>query len=253
LTAAPAQALETSAPRSVAAPRPSLAQSRLERPAPHRDLCTDCGLSRTRDPKRCGTACQFIAPRHAELERSVHGRARDHEDHDELLFGPHLEMLRARLTPEAEGAQWTGITTRIAARLLETGAVDAVLATASDDDDRWRPKPVLVTRPEDMAACRGMKMGFSPLLELLDEVEARGYARIAVVGIPCQVHALRAIEQQLGLEALYVIGTPCSDNTSTERFHEFLSLLTDRPGEVEYLEFLPDYRVELRFAAAPRA
>jgi coenzyme F420 hydrogenase subunit beta len=230
----------------VPAPRPVSASP------PHRDLCTDCGLSRTRDPGRCGQACQFIAPRHAELERQVHGRTRKHDDRNETYFGPHLEMLRARRVRPSAGAQWTGITTRIAERLLETGAVEAVLATASDPEDRWRPRPVLVTRPEDMAACRGMKMGFSPLLELLDDVEAAGIRRLAVVAIPCQVHALRAIEKQLGLDALYVIGTPCSDNTTTERFHEFLSLLTDRPSEVEYLEFLPDYRVELRFGDGER-
>ena len=36
--------------------------------ARHRDLCTDCGISRTSAPERCGRACQFINPRYAELE-----------------------------------------------------------------------------------------------------------------------------------------------------------------------------------------
>jgi len=44
-----------------------------------------------------------------------------------------------------------------------------------------------------------------------------------------------------------VIGTPCSDNTTTERFHEFLALLSDRAETIEYLEFRADYHVELRF------
>jgi coenzyme F420 hydrogenase subunit beta len=61
------------------------------------------------------------------------------------------------------------------------------------------------------------------------------------------VHALRALEQELGLERLYVIGTPCSDNTTTAHFHQFLALLTDRPDDVTFLEFMPDYHVELRF------
>jgi len=216
-------------------------------PAAHRDLCTDCGLSRTSDAVRCGSACQFIRPRHAELERRVHGRARSTDRGDELHFGPYLEMARARRRRPAPGAQWTGIATRLGERLLESDRVDAVLATASDPDDRWRPRPVMVTRAEGMAACRGMKMGFSPLLALLDRVREAGVRRLAVIGIPCQVHALRAIERELGLEALYVIGTPCSDNTSTERFHRFLDLLTDRPEEVTYLEFCTDYRVEMRF------
>ncbi len=220
-------------------PSPALREARP------RDLCTDCGISRTSEPQRCGRACQFIHPRYEELERAVHGRVRGSEG-DERFFGPHLAMLRARLAPARPGAQWTGIATRLGERLLETGAVDAVLATASAPGDRWAPRPVLVTRPEEMAQCRGMKMGYSPLLALLDEVAARGYRRVAVIGIPCQVHALRALEAELGLERLYVIGTPCSDNTTTERFHQFLALLAERPEDVTYLEFRADYHVELR-------
>ncbi|MDF1501845.1 Coenzyme F420 hydrogenase/dehydrogenase, beta subunit C-terminal domain [Roseisolibacter sp. H3M3-2] len=212
-----------------------------------RDLCTDCGISRSSHAARCGAACQFVHPRHASLERQVHGRARDAARGDEAHFGPYLEMWRARLAAPRAGAQWTGLTTRLAERLLEEGLVDAVIATASADDDRWAPVPVLVTEARGMARCRGMKMGYSPVLALLDEAAARGYRRLAVVGVACQVHALRALEASLGLERLYVIGTPCSDNTTTARFHDFLALLTDRPASVTYLEFMPDMHVELRF------
>jgi len=172
-----------------------------------RDLCTDCGISRTDDPKRCGRACQFIRPDHPGLERRVHGRERDPARPDELHFGPFRRMLRASLVEPRAGAQWTGIATRIAARLLETGSVDAVLGPARE----------------------------------------RGYRRLAIVGIPCQVYALRALEAELGFERLYVIGTPCSDNTTTENFHRFLALLDERPGTIAYLEFRADYHVELRF------
>ena len=217
-------------------------------PAAPRGLCTDCGVSRTAAPERCGHACQFIRPDYPALETQVHGRARDAARPDELFFGPFRRMLRAELARPAPGAQWTGITTRIAERLLETGAVDAVLTMGADPTDRWRPVPVLVTDPADMAACRGMRMGYAPLLALLEPARARGYTRLAVVGIPCQVYALRALERELGFERLYVIGTPCSDNTTTENFHEFLALLTNKPDTVTYLEFRTDYHVELRFA-----
>ncbi|HKK34905.1 MAG TPA: Coenzyme F420 hydrogenase/dehydrogenase, beta subunit C-terminal domain [Paracoccaceae bacterium] len=217
---------------------------RLAEPAP-RDLCTDCGLSRTADPGRCGRACQSLTPDYSGLERQVHGRARG--EGDELFFGPYRRMVRARLTPPRDGAQWSGITTRLAERLLETGAVTGVLTVAPDPEDRWKPVPVLVEDPADLARCRGMRMGWAPLLALVEPAVAAGHKRLAVIGIPCQVHALRALEAELGLERLYVIGTPCSDNTTTERFHEFLALLSDRPETISYLEFRADYRVELRF------
>jgi coenzyme F420 hydrogenase subunit beta len=81
--------------------------------APHRKLCTDCGISRTSDPGRCGYACQFINPDYARLESAVHGRVRQTDGEIEPFFGVIKEMHQAALTPRRDGAQWTGITTRL--------------------------------------------------------------------------------------------------------------------------------------------
>jgi coenzyme F420 hydrogenase subunit beta len=234
--------------RAVAGRAPGWPVIPIRADAPARSLCTDCGVSRTDDPHRCGRACQFIQPDYPAAERRVHGRSRDAARGDELHFGPYEALWQARLKQAAPGAQWSGITTRLAQSLLERGEVQAVLTMARDPQDRWRPVPVLVTDPADLVHCRGMKMGYAPLLALLEPARARGITRLAVVGIPCQVYALRALEQELGFERLLVIGTPCSDNTPTERFHQFLSLLSDEPDTITYLEFKADYHVELRFA-----
>lgn len=215
--------------------------------ADYRDLCTDCGVSRTAAPKRCGQACQFIKPDYPAHEARVHGRSRDPERGDELFFGPYRRMLKASLTSPRRNAQWTGIASRIGERLLESGSVDAILTVAPDPEDRWKPVPVLVTEASGMAECRGMRMGYAPLLALLEPALKAGYRRLGIIGIPCQVYALRALEEELGFERLYVIGTPCSDNTTTERFHEFLALLSEAPETITYLEFRADYHVELRF------
>lgn len=90
-------------------------------------------------------------------------------------------------------------------------------------------------------------MGYAPLMALLEPAKTAGHRRIAVIGIPCQIYALRALEAELGFDRIYVIGTPCSDNTTTENFHDFLGRLTDAPETVTYLEFRADYHVELRF------
>jgi coenzyme F420 hydrogenase subunit beta len=212
-----------------------------------RDLCTDCGVSRSSDPRRCGRACQFIKPDYPKMEAHVHGRARNPLREDERFFGPYKRMVRAAMKRPREGAQWTGITTRIGERLLESGAVDAVLTMVADDADRWRPKPALITRAADMARARGMRMGYAPLLALLEPAREAGHKRIAIIGVPCQIYALRGIERDLGFERVYAIGTPCSDNTTTENFHKFLNLLSDKPETITYLEFRADYHVELRF------
>ncbi|WP_333714910.1 Coenzyme F420 hydrogenase/dehydrogenase, beta subunit C-terminal domain, partial [Yoonia sp.] len=177
----------------------------------------------------------------------IHGRPAETTG-DEAYFGVFQGMYRASLTPARTGAQWTGLTTGLAERLLETGAVDAVLTMIPDETDKWRPRPALITDPARMAEARGMRMGYAPLLALLEPAREAGYKRLAVIGIPCQIYALRALEAKLGFERLYVIGTPCSDNTTTENFHGFLARLTDRPETVTYLEFRADYHVEMRFA-----
>ncbi|MEO1307139.1 MAG: Coenzyme F420 hydrogenase/dehydrogenase, beta subunit C-terminal domain [Pseudomonadota bacterium] len=193
----------------------------------------------------CGRVCQFIQPDFGIKEQACHGRNR--AGGDELFFGPYRAMYRAALRPAADGAQWTGITTALGQRLLEQGVVDAVLAVGPSPDDRWAPQPMIITDPADMAQARGMRMGYAPLLALLEPAIAAGFRRLAIIGIPCQVHALRGIEDRLGLDRLYVIGTPCSDNTTTANFHHFLGLLSDRPETITYLEFCADYHVELRF------
>jgi coenzyme F420 hydrogenase subunit beta len=218
---------------------------------PQRNLCTDCGLSRTAEPKRCAQACQFIQPDYPRLEQAVQGRRRQ-LDTDELFFGPHQAMWQAWLEPAQTQAQWSGIATTLAQALLEADLVDAVIAVEASPDDRWAPQPVVITQASDMARCRGMRMGYAPLLAEVEPALAAGHKRLAVIGIPCQVYPLRAIEQALrrdhGLTSLFVIGIPCSDNTTTANFHRFLALLSDRPQEIEYLEFRADYQVELREA-----
>ncbi len=218
---------------------------------PSRSLCTDCGVSRTANPERCATACQFIRPDYPTAERRVHGRERNTSQVDELYFGVHHGLHSARMRKPRRGAQWTGITTRLAERLLETQQVDAVLTVAADTNDRWRPRPVVVTDPAELANCRGMRMGYAPLLSLLEPALDAGHQHLAVIAIPCQVYALRALETELKaagrLASLRVIGIPCSDNTSTENFHLFLSQLTRHPETVSYLEFRTDYHVEMRF------
>jgi len=157
-----------------------------------RTLCTDCGVSRMQDPSACGVACQFIKPDYPSAETTVHGRQA--LEGDETFFGVHQAMYRAALTSPRKGAQWTGLTTRLAERLLEDGAVDAVLTMVPDRADSWKPTPALITKPQDMAQARGMRMGYAPLLALLEPAAKAGHKRIAVIGIPCQIYALRALE-----------------------------------------------------------
>ena len=123
-----------------------------------------------------------IKSHHPELEQQAHGRSA-HAQHD-AHFGVVQSMHQAWLQPPRPGAQWSGLTTTLAQRLLEQGHVSAVLTMQPHPNDAWRPQPVLVTKAQDMAACRGMRMGYAPLLQLLEPALAQGHKRLAVIGIP---------------------------------------------------------------------
>ena len=53
-----------------------------------------------------------------------------------------------------------------------------------------------------------------------------------------QVQALRSIEQHLGLEKLYVLGTNCVDNGARKGLDRFLRAASTRPDEVLHYEFM---------------
>ena len=77
---------------------------------------------------------------------------------DDLHFGVHQDMMYALAAPPVPGAQWTGVVTRIAIEMLESGQVEAVVCVQSDERDRFTPKPVR------LAAFPGMG---APLLDLI--------------------------------------------------------------------------------------
>ena len=53
-----------------------------------------------------------------------------------------------------------------------------------------------------------------------------------------QVQALRSIEQYLGLEKLYVLGTNCVDNGPREGLDTFLQAASRSPSTVLHYEFM---------------
>jgi 7-hydroxymethyl chlorophyll a reductase len=179
------------------------------------------------------------------LEPKVHGRGRDFSN-DELRLGVVDEVFYAKKNQPVEGAQWTGIVTSIAIEMLQSGKVEGVVCVASQPDDPMKPRPILATTVEQILSSKGVKPSLSPNLEILAEVEARGLKRLLFIGVGCAVTALRGVEQYLGLDALYVMGTNCTDNGRAETLPKFLNAASDDPGTVMHYEFMQDYRVHLK-------
>lgn len=217
-----------------------------DRIRPAKDLCSDCGLCDSRWVAYVRQACAFLHQDFDGMERKAHGRTRNLDQEDELYFGVQQRMLTARLQTPIDGAQWTGIVSRLGVRALESGLVDAVLCVQQSPDDRFTPMPVLARTPAEVLAARVNKPTLSNNLSVLEQLPGSGIKRLLAIGVGCQVQALRAVQDTLPLDALYVLGLPCVDNVSREGLQTFLESASASPDTVVHYEFMQDFRIHFR-------
>jgi 3,8-divinyl protochlorophyllide a 8-vinyl-reductase (ferredoxin) len=215
-------------------------------PRPAKELCSECGLCDTYYIHYVKDACAFLNQQVSELEEMTHGRSRDLENQDDWYFGVHQTMMAAQKKEPIPGAQWTGIVSSIAIQMLTQGLVEGVVCVQNSDRDRFQPQPVIARTPEEILAARVNKPTLSPNLSVLEQIEQSGMKRLLVIGVGCQIQALRAVEQQLGLEKLYVLGTPCVDNVTRAGLQKFLDTTSRSPSTVVHYEFMQDFRVHFK-------
>ncbi len=213
---------------------------------PAKELCSECGLCDTYYIHYVKEACAFLNQQIAELEEQTHDRSRDLDNPDELYFGVNQTMMAARKTEPIPGAQWTGIVSTIAIEMLNRGIVEGVVCVQNTKSDRFQPMPIIARTPEEILAARVNKPTLSPNLSVLEQVEQSGMKRLLVIGVGCQIQALRAVEKQLGLEKLYVLGTPCVDNVTRAGLQKFLDTTSRSPETVVHYEFMQDFRVHFK-------
>ncbi|WP_373479954.1 Coenzyme F420 hydrogenase/dehydrogenase, beta subunit C-terminal domain [Geminocystis sp.] len=213
---------------------------------PAKDLCSECGLCDTYYIHYVKEACAFINQQIAELEADAHGRSRDLNNEYDVYFGVHQQMMSAKKKQPIEGAQWTGIVSTIACEMLTQGLVEGVVCVQSSENDRFQPKPIIATTTDEILRARVNKPTLSPNLSVLEQIEQSGMKRLLVIGVGCQIQALRAVEKKLGLEKLYILGTPCVDNVTRAGLQKFLETTSKSPDTVIAYEFMQDFRVHFK-------
>jgi 3,8-divinyl protochlorophyllide a 8-vinyl-reductase (ferredoxin) len=215
-------------------------------PRPAKALCSDCGLCDTYYIHYVKEACAFLNQQVAELEEQAHGRSRDLDNEDDWYFGVHDKMLTARKIDPIPGAQWTGIVSTIGIEMLNQGLVEGVVCVQNTPEDRFGPMPVIARTPEDILAARVNKPTLSPNLSILEQIEQSGLKRLLVIGVGCQIQALRSVQDKIGLEKLYILGTPCVDNVPRDGLQKFLETTSSSPETVVSYEFMQDFRVHFK-------
>ncbi|MET4697648.1 coenzyme F420 hydrogenase subunit beta [Constrictibacter sp. MBR-5] len=108
------------------------------------------------------------------------------------VWGPMQALHRAWATdPGVRHAGASGgVITALCTHLLATGAVDAVLHVGSEAHAPLRTVPRVSTTAAQLVDRAGSRYAPSPVLAGLDDALAR-HGRIAVVGKPCDIAALR--------------------------------------------------------------
>ncbi|KAI2490324.1 Coenzyme F420 hydrogenase/dehydrogenase [Fragilaria crotonensis] len=196
------------------------------------------------------------------MEEQVHGRTRsvesmvwDSDRHrtsvaEEARFGVLQEPMFLARGIGIQDAQWTGCVTAICLTMLEEGLVDAVVCIAADAEGGWSsPLPIVAKTVEDVMRGRGVKPSLAPSLQVLDQIKGDSSIRkLLFCGVGCAVQAFRAVESDLNLDKVYVLGTNCVDNSPTPNAaREFVrNGVKIESDDIKGYEFMQDFRVHVK-------
>ena len=133
-----------------------------------------------------------------------------------------------------ENAQDGGLVTATLVKLLETGAIDGAVVATESDEDPWKAESFLATTPEECIANAGswynqtMALGnlnLSRWEEKLPDKDPEDLS-LALVGTPCEIEGIRALQdfewdyasQEHGVRAIdYTVALMCTKNFNYRR------------------------------------
>lgn len=121
-----------------------------------------------------------------------------------------------------------GAVTSMLTWLLKKDFIDGAVVMGFDGES-WKPEPKVALTRDEIIQCAGTKYTPGPiLLGLRDAVDLYSKERIAIVGTPCQINAVRRM--QFGDRAFYhladsvklVIGLFCIESFNYEKLKKFV-------------------------------
>lgn len=145
-------------------------------------------------------------------------------------LGTYREILIARALDQKilSLTQYGGITSILISLALKKGIIDGAVLTRREKD--ILSQGILVKRAEEVLTCAGSNYIASPTLQALNQ-RANGHKNLAIVGIPCQILAVRKMQSSPLNDKEYlkkptlVIGLFCTWALS---YREFLGFLKNR-------------------------
>ena len=147
-------------------------------------MCTGCSL--------CWDFCPRGGLRHeATWKLTGNGEARSVEG-----IGHVYESYSARVDPMIEGAQDGGVVSALLVTLLEAGEIDGALLARESESEPWKGEAYLARTPEEVRGCAGSFYNQTLALAHVDlgDYELPPNPRIAVVGTPCEIEGIKAMQ-----------------------------------------------------------
>jgi len=163
---------------------------------PYRELsddCIGCGSCALVCPTEAIRMEKDIYPLTGEDIREIEDRFLEGEKDKEL--GVYSDLVAGKTSVDGQDG---GMVTSLLISGLENKFFDAVLVVQREDG--YKAKAVVVEDVEGIKSARGTKYLRVPMMSKLEEALKEGKRRIAVVGTPCEVRAVRKIQQQWDLE-----------------------------------------------------
>lgn len=210
------------------------------------DLCTVCGMCASLCPyikemeekiaiiERCGRSdgrCYQFCPRTTTdldaLDESVFSAKRS-----DAVLGSYqsLNMVRAGQTTVQSAGQYGGTVSALLIHALKKGMIDAALLTKYSPKKHALPRPAVARNRKEVLACAGSKYTAAPTLSALRELLQTG-EKVAVVGRPCQVTAVRKMQlyddSPEAKNIALVIGLFCLWALDYRRYSAYLSSQVD--------------------------
>lgn len=170
------------------------------------------------------------------LDKWVFGK-----EHDKIL-GHYLDIKSVKLTEKAREKipNHAGPLTGLLWVAMQNGLIDAAIIT--NKDENFRPFPMIAKNEQDLFKGAGFKPSQSPTISLVGNAINKGFTNIAVVGTPCQIQALRKLQNHPDFDyeaydlVSLAIGTFCFGTFHNQRLSEVFEENKIQPNEIKKIE-----------------